>query len=326
MLIYPQWLNGDRLSRCTDEAQMHFPRLVSIANGYGRMELSYRSILLTAYPHITAKPTKEQILGWIREFQTNRLLFIYTAPDGTPWAEWTEVPPNALPRFKTAADNKSPAPPADDLAAFIETGKAERRRAAELSGDLLNVSEHFGNLPNSSGNSKTVPLVVVVLEGGVVLEGAVERQQQLHVVVSSDPKLKKDRSATKPEVAQGFVDAWNANCGTLSTVKALTDERIKSANARAKEGLTTEAFAGLVDLASRTPFCRGQVESRRDGNPPWRCSFDWLLKPGNTTKIEEGTLGAPDDPPKVWLNADPRKEFADLPGAGFMEPEERASA
>ena len=119
MLVLPQGLlYGERLARCSDEAQLHFPRLAAITNGFGRIELNLRSIVDTAYAGFSMRPSREQLGAWLKEYVDAHLLFLYVAKDGTPWGQWRGIPDNMLPRFKTASDKRSPVPPTDALAKF----------------------------------------------------------------------------------------------------------------------------------------------------------------------------------------------------------------
>lgn len=195
MLIYPQGLlQGDRLAECSDEAKLHFPRLVALANGYGRMELNARHILRDAYGNFTHKPSREHLTAWFTEYSENHLLLAYTAGDGTRWGQWCGVPDNALPRYKTSADNKSPAPAPETVEAFDAAYAKRKRERSEACGDSLDISEGFGNVPKASEGSETFPPVVVVV-GGVVGVGVVG-EKQIHASPSA-PAATDDKPKTK---------------------------------------------------------------------------------------------------------------------------------
>lgn len=165
MLVLPRGLlQGERLAKCSDEAQLHFPRLAALTNGFGRIELNLRSILESAYSGFNAQPTRAQLTGWLKEYAAAHLLFVYQAPDGKPWGQWRGIPDNMLPRFKTAADKRSPIPPLEELAKFDEEYSSLRK----ASGDFLNVASDFGNVPKSSegfGNVLNISVDEVVDEG-----------------------------------------------------------------------------------------------------------------------------------------------------------------
>ena len=75
-IINPDGLfGGERLARCSDEAQLHWVRLFTASNTFGRIELSYRHILNVAYGSFHKKPTEEELAGWAQEYFKNFLLF-----------------------------------------------------------------------------------------------------------------------------------------------------------------------------------------------------------------------------------------------------------
>src|SRR5579875_4054920 len=107
MLIDPQGLlHGDRLRACSDEAQLHFPRLLAASNSFGRFRMSMEWLLSEVYGSFHAKPTREQLTKWMREFHDNFLLFVYRAPDGSTWAQW-EIPEKMLGRYRYEADKQT---------------------------------------------------------------------------------------------------------------------------------------------------------------------------------------------------------------------------
>lgn len=114
-IINPDGLfHGERLARCSDEAQLHWVRLFTASNTFGRIELSYRHIVNFAYSSFHKKPTEEQLAAWIQEYFQNYLLFVYDAEDGATWGQWlTSV--EYLSRYHTAADRRSPEPDAKEL-------------------------------------------------------------------------------------------------------------------------------------------------------------------------------------------------------------------
>jgi hypothetical protein len=168
MLIYPQGLLlGERLSTCSDDAQLHFPRLVALGNGFGRMELNARAIIDAAYANFECKPSREQLTRWLQEYARQHLLFIYMDAQGHPWGQWCGVPERMLPRFKTAADKRSPTPPSAALADYEE----EYARAKKSSADFIDISEDFGNVPKASEESTIFPLGIGIGVGKGIGEG-----------------------------------------------------------------------------------------------------------------------------------------------------------
>jgi hypothetical protein len=150
MLIDPRGLlYGERIGACSDDAQLHFPRLMAASNGYGRIEMSYTNLVKTVYAHFSVKPTKEQLQAWFREYHQHFLIFIYRTAEGATWGQW-DVPKKMLPRYKTAEDNRSPAPQEAEYAAYQEQHIASKRAKYLTSDDSLSISEDFGNVPKTS--------------------------------------------------------------------------------------------------------------------------------------------------------------------------------
>jgi hypothetical protein len=203
VLIDPQGLfYGDRISACSDEAQLHFPRLMAASNGFGRIELSISKLHSTVYANFKVKPTREQIQRWIREYHVNFLLFIYRAENGSTWGQWS-VSKGKLPKYKTAEDNRSPAADHDAFLAYqrsyVELKKsryASERDYIDISEDFRNVlkkDENFGNvseisgdLENLSEDFKTFSQGEVV--GEVVGECVGKEQKTSRVKAASDPR------------------------------------------------------------------------------------------------------------------------------------------
>lgn len=150
-------LQGERIGACSDEAQLHFARLMAASNGLGRIEMSYGNIIRTVYAQFAKKPTKEELTGWFSEYHQHLLLLPYRAENGSIWGQW-DVPPKMYPRYKTAADLQSPAPPQAELNAFLRA-KAEARRNNYVSPEEdfihLPVSQHFGNTSQISEITST---------------------------------------------------------------------------------------------------------------------------------------------------------------------------
>jgi hypothetical protein len=76
--------NGDRLRRCSNAAQLHFPRLFLPSDGFGRLELNYARIIGVAYPTFHPVPSETELQAWFQEYIKNFLLFVYLV-DGQVW-------------------------------------------------------------------------------------------------------------------------------------------------------------------------------------------------------------------------------------------------
>ena len=152
-------LEGDRLRECSDEAQLHWPRLFAASNTLGRIELSCSYLLDTVYRNFKTKPTPDRLAAWIHEYEANYLLFVYEAPDGSIWGQWT-TPAKWLPEYQLAADKRSPAPNPDELKAYTqkyaETKRSTYLRVRRSSPKLPEVSGNFPKFRENPENSPNV--------------------------------------------------------------------------------------------------------------------------------------------------------------------------
>jgi hypothetical protein len=139
LIIIPDGLfHGERLRKCSNEARYKWPYIYLSSNGYARLEINYNRIAATAFAGFRPVPTEEEVGGCIREYHENHLLFIYEAA-GQLWGQW-DTPAKALPRYKTAGDRNSPAPPEP---AFSEWKKAYRHERRAFPKSFGNISETF---------------------------------------------------------------------------------------------------------------------------------------------------------------------------------------
>jgi hypothetical protein len=134
-IIDPDGLfGGDRLRRCSNEAQLHWPRLFLASNGQGRLELNYAGIVGRAYATFHPIPDEEELDSILEEYIENYLLFPYEV-NGQIWGEW-DTRTELLPRYKTAQDRRSPAPPAHELAQWKKEYRAGNKGFPKSSGSL----------------------------------------------------------------------------------------------------------------------------------------------------------------------------------------------
>ncbi len=159
---------GERLRACSDEAQLHWPRFLVLSNSFARFEVDFDKIVGVAYAGFKVKPTPDQLRGVLKEYSDNFLLFIYTAADGSLWAEWVTEKENTL-RYHTKADHQSPSPDPDALEAFrrayVDFKRVKSSKLFEIS-SCLKPLKHFANV------SKVFPRVGVGKEvGNGVREG-----------------------------------------------------------------------------------------------------------------------------------------------------------
>jgi hypothetical protein len=180
--------------------------------------LNARAIFDAAYANFECKPSREQLICWLQEYARQYLLFIYMDAQGHPWGQWCGVPERMLPRFKTAADKRSPGPPARALADYEE----EYARAKKSSEDFIDISEDFGNIPKPSEESETFRLGIGIGigVGKGIGEGEKLCAPSAHSIpasltqnaseqsLESSSKQKKTRSKSKAENASAILPAF----------------------------------------------------------------------------------------------------------------------
>ncbi len=129
-IIDPDGLfGGDRLRQCSNEAQLHWPRLYLASDGFGRLEINYARIIGRAYATFNPVPSQTELKSWIQEYHDRYLLFLYDFA-GQIWGAWDTKPEN-LPRYKTASDKRSPVPPEP---AFAEWRRSYRALGRSVGG------------------------------------------------------------------------------------------------------------------------------------------------------------------------------------------------
>jgi hypothetical protein len=116
---------------------------------------------------------------------------------------------------------------------------------------------------------------------------------------SSEPSPPVDDESpskvSKPKCpSQAIVDLFNKTLPGLPQVAMLTKDRITKISARWNDSTVHQDlgfWAEFFELVGSSPFLMGEGEGR-DGNKPFRATFDWLIKPSNFVKVVEGNYHA----------------------------------
>ena len=77
-IIDPSGLfGGDRLRRCSNVAQLHWPRLFLASDGFARLEMNYARIIGRAYPTFNPhlRNGRERIALKLRDFRNPSEIF-----------------------------------------------------------------------------------------------------------------------------------------------------------------------------------------------------------------------------------------------------------
>ncbi len=134
-VIDPEGLfNGDRLRRCSNAAQLHWPRLFLASDGFARLEINYARIIGRAYPTFNPVPSETEVQAWLQEYAENYLLFLYEV-DGQLWGQW-DTRADLLPRYKTAQDRRSPIPPEPAFTNWKRSYRAKKKAFPKCCGSI----------------------------------------------------------------------------------------------------------------------------------------------------------------------------------------------
>jgi hypothetical protein len=131
---------GDRLRRCSNAAQLHWPRLFLASDGFARLEINYARIIGRAYPTFDPVPSETELQAWLLEYASHYLLFLYEI-DGQVWGQW-DTRSDLLPRYKTAADRRSPNPPEPDFTAWSRSYREQSKAFPKCFGNLSETFLH----------------------------------------------------------------------------------------------------------------------------------------------------------------------------------------
>ncbi len=141
LVIDPDGLfGGDRLRHCSNVTQLHWPRFFLASDGFGRLEVNYARIVGRAYATFNPIPSETEVGTWLHEYAAKWLLFLY-AVDSMVWGQW-DTRPEFLPRYKTAADRRSPPPPEKQFSDWKNSYRQQERRQLV---DSKSFPKFFGN-------------------------------------------------------------------------------------------------------------------------------------------------------------------------------------
>jgi len=131
---------GDRLRRCSNAAQLHWPRLFLASDGFARLEINYARIIGRAYPTFNPAPPEAELQVYLQEYARNSLLFLYE-DNGQLWGQW-DTPTKYLPRYKTAETRRSPIPPEPAFTEWKRRYREENKAFPKCFGKLSETFLH----------------------------------------------------------------------------------------------------------------------------------------------------------------------------------------
>lgn len=154
-IIDPSGLfGGDRLRRCSNTAQLHWPRLFLASDGFARLEINYAKIIGRAYPTFTPVPSEDEVRSLLQEYVKNSLLFMYQV-DGQVWGQW-DTRKELLPKYKTSVDRRSPIPPEPAFTAWKARYRQETKAFVKCFDNLSETFLHGGGIGVGVGIGKTL--------------------------------------------------------------------------------------------------------------------------------------------------------------------------
>jgi hypothetical protein len=138
---------GDRMAMLSDRARWAWPWFWCGSNGFGRIELNYRKILLTIFNQFKKTPSEEQFWSLIKEFRESFLLFVFEY-QGQLWGQW-DTQPKFLPSHKRASDRSSPCPNEKEFQEW--RGCYEFIKSQKLSSNVSGFLDLSGVVESNSG-------------------------------------------------------------------------------------------------------------------------------------------------------------------------------
>jgi hypothetical protein len=174
---------GERLARCSKMAQLYYPRLLLAGNGFGRVRIDYRIISAAIFPNWTPDmiPTEYELMGFISEYHTHRLIFLYES-GGQTWGQW-DAKKGTFGKYQTQLDLRSPEPPAEEFEKWVAENRDNSKKRSRvttppaMSGDLFSANLRNGLEKVGDGVGVGVGLRFEVLGVGIG-DGDLERESQ----------------------------------------------------------------------------------------------------------------------------------------------------
>ena len=112
--------------------------------------------------------------------------------------------------------------------------------------------------------------------------------------INNHPTLQSSSSSSNvyKECIVAIMEKWNklADEFNLPKIDDIRGNRLGHLKARMAE--KSFDFDKIIGIIKQSPLLIGQVPGK-DGAPPFRVAFDWLIKDGNWIKVKEGNYLGP---------------------------------
>jgi hypothetical protein len=147
-------LYGDRLGKCSDSAQLWFPRYFASSNTCARFELNYEKLRTTVFASLKNPPTKQEFWNHMVDYNKNFLLFTYDV-GGVIWGQWWTAE-HFLQKYPLNADKRTPQAPDEPFQhwkdAYYKQKKESAAKPLDLNTYVINtdISKDFKKLSKIS--------------------------------------------------------------------------------------------------------------------------------------------------------------------------------
>lgn len=123
---------GERIGRCSMKAQLYYPRFIMGANRLGRIRIDYHLLAGTICANFKPedRPSEAELMGYVREYHQHRLLFIYQV-ENQLWGQF-DVIKGTYGKWETKADKRSPSPPRDEYARWIDENRRNSSKTSRI--------------------------------------------------------------------------------------------------------------------------------------------------------------------------------------------------
>jgi hypothetical protein len=273
------WTDSDLLQWPRDK-RWFYEGLTQLADDSGCLEDSPFAFKLHLFPSpLDADITINKISAWVQELVDQGKLYRYKV-DNKPCLY--------LGNFHKHQSLRSPAAPVVPLPPWIKYIPSEKFKKSGTYEILTDsIPSPYGLLTDSLRTPYTNQPEP---EPEREREPEPERERELRESVSDDaPDGAHSRSEKVPFTA--IIQTYNSICTSLPKAQTATEGRKRAMRVLWKRTPDLDQIADLFKRAEASDFLTG-----RDGK--WTgCGFDWLIKPANMTKLQEGNYDNK-EPPK----------------------------
>lgn len=253
------------MGRLSTMARLHWPYLFLLSNACGRFEISYPKIISRAYSTFLEIPTRDEIHGYVSEYNSAYLLFLYRH-DGSVWGQW-DTSEKYLKTYKDSASLKSPAPNPTELTDFRNrylTSKAlnvsasangislfeklSKNTAIFSTGKGVGVGVGIGkNISSTNPVEAPLPLFASELETH-------ETQPKTETPPAAEPSRKASAASLERLQEKWFLEEfWPIYWRKVDKAEAMKSFKKQAFNETAKAKIVTAVTAQAPEYLSRDP-------------------------------------------------------------------------